>query len=194
MTKFDTVRKNLEANGFAVSCFATKEEACDYLAEKLAGKTVGHGGSMTLVEMGLPDRLAECTTLYRHGPGLEEPLSTQAYLCSVNGLAETGEIINIDGAGNRVSATMFGREELYLVVGKNKLAPDYDAALWRARNIAAPKNAKRLNRKTPCAVNADKCYNCSSPERICRAFTVLWKKPFGLKSAEVVLIDEDLGY
>ena len=194
MTKFDIVRKNLENNGFTVVCFSTKEEASDYLVEKLTGKTIGHGGSMTLAEMGLPDRLAECATFYPHGFGIEEPLSAQAYLCSANGLAETGEIINIDGAGNRVSATMFGREELYLIIGKNKLAPDYDSALWRARNIAAPKNAKRLNRKTPCAVNADKCYNCNSPERICRALTVLWKKPYGLKHAEVILINEDLGY
>lgn len=194
MTKFDTVRKNLETNGFIVTCFATKEEAADYLTEKLAGKTIGHGGSMTLVEMGLPERLAECATLYRHGFGIEEPLTSQAYLCSANALAETGEIINIDGAGNRVSSTMFGRDELYLIVGKNKLAPDYDSALWRARNIAAPLNAKRLNRKTPCAVKGDKCYNCNSPERICRALTVLWKKPYGLKSAEVILINENLGY
>lgn len=194
MTKFDTVRKNLETNGFIVTCFATKEEAADYLTEKLAGKTIGHGGSMTLVEMGLPERLAECATLYRHGFGIEEPLTSQAYLCSTNALAETGEIINIDGAGNRVSSTMFGRDELYLIVGKNKLAPDYDSALWRARNIAAPLNAKRLNRKTPCAVKGDKCYNCNSPERICRALTVLWKKPYGLKSAEVILINENLGY
>lgn len=194
MTKFNTVRKNLEQNGFAVSCFSTKEEASDYLTKKLAGKTVGHGGSMTLTKMGLLDRLESCCTLYRHVPGGNEPLSTQAYLCSANALAETGEIINIDGSGNRVSSTTFGREELYLVVGKNKLAPNYDAALWRARNIAAPKNAKRLNRKTPCAINADKCYNCNSPERICRALTVLWKKPNGFKAAEVILIDEDLGY
>lgn len=194
MADFENLRKNLEANGFAVSCFAAKEGACDYLVQKLAGKTIGCGGSMTLAEMGLPDRLDECATLYRHGCGQEEPLSTQAYLCSVNALAETGEIINIDGAGNRVSSTMFGREELYLVVGKNKISPDYDSALWRARNIAAPLNAKRLNRKTPCAVKGDKCYNCNSPERICRALTVLWKKPYGIKTAEVVLIDEDLGY
>lgn len=81
-----------------------------------------------------------------------------------------------------------------MVVGVNKIAPDYDSALWRARNIAAPLNAKRLGRKTPCAVRGDKCYNCSSPERICRALTVLWKKPFGIKRAEVVLVDQDLGY
>lgn len=196
MADFETLRKNLEVNGFAVSCFATKEEACDYLVKKLAGKTIGHGGSMTLVEMGLLDRLESHAVLYRHQPGNVPAgaLTAQAYLCSVNGLAETGEIINIDGTGNRVASTMFGHEELYLVVGKNKVAPDYDAALWRARNISAPLNAKRLNRKTPCAVKGDKCYNCNSPERICRALTVLWKKPYGIKTAEVVLINENLGY
>lgn len=194
MTNFDTLRTNLEANGFAVSVFATAEEATSYLTGKLAGKTIGHGGSMTLEEMGLPDALAQCATLYRHSRGSEEPMSTQVFLCSVNGLAETGEIINIDGAGNRVCGTIYGREEVYFVVGKNKIAPDYDAALWRARNIAAPKNAQRLGRKTPCAVNGDKCYNCKSPERICRALTVLWKKPITIKHAEVVLIDQDLGY
>lgn len=196
MTSFEVLRKNLEQNGFEVSCFATAAEACDYLDKKLDGKTVGHGGSMTLQEMGLLDRLADHTTLYRHQPGNVPAgaATAQAYLCSVNGLAETGEIINIDGTGNRVSSMTLGHEELYLIVGVNKIAPDYDAALWRARNIAAPLNAKRLGRKTPCAAKGDKCYNCSSPDRICRALTVLWKKPNGVKRVEVVLIDQKLGY
>lgn len=196
MANFETLRKNLEENGFEVSCFATAAEACDYLDNKLDGKTVGHGGSVTLQEMGLLDRLESHAVLYRHQPGNVPAgaATAQAYICSVNGLAETGEIINIDGTGNRVSSATFGHEELYLVVGVNKIAPDYDSALWRARNIAAPLNAKRLGRKTPCAVRGDKCYNCSSPERICRALTVLWKKPFGIKRAEVVLVDQDLGY
>ena len=196
MANFETLRKNLEENGFEVSCFATAAEACDYLDKKLDGKMVGHGGSVTLQEMGLLDRLGSHAVLYRHQPGNVPAgaATAQAYICSVNGLAETGEIINIDGTGNRVSSATFGHEELYLVVGVNKIAPDYDSALWRARNIAAPLNAKRLGRKTPCAVRGDKCYNCSSPERICRALTVLWKKPFGIKRAEVVLIDQDLGY
>ena len=196
MANFETLRKNLEENGFEVSCFATAAEACDYLDNKLDGKTVGHGGSVTLQEMGLLDRLGSHAVLYRHQPGNVPAgaATAQAYICSVNGLAETGEIINIDGTGNRVSSATFGHEELYLVVGVNKIAPDYDSALWRARNIAAPLNAKRLGRKTPCAVRGDKCYNCSSPERICRALTVLWKKPFGIKRAEVVLVDQDLGY
>lgn len=75
----------------------------------------------------------------------------------------------------------------------NKLAPDYDSALYRARNIASPLNAKRLNKKTPCAVKGDRCYNCSSPERICRGLSVLWEKPV-TGEFEVILINEELGY
>ena len=89
---------------------------------------------------------------------------------------------------------MFGHETVYLVVGSNKLAPDYESALWRARNIAAPKNAQRLNRKTPCAVKGDRCYDCSSPDRICRALVVLWGKPNTVKKMEILLVDEALGY
>lgn len=196
MANFEKLKGNLERNGFDVSCFDTAAEATGYLLEKLAGKTVGYGGSMTLSEMGLMDRLGERSTVVSHWQGdpIEKAAFTQAYLCSVNGIAETGEIVNIDGTGNRVCSTIFGHDELYLVVGRNKIAPDYEGALWRARNIASPKNAQRLGRRTPCAVKGDKCYDCDSPERICRALTVLWKKPNGVKRAEVVLIDQELGY
>ena len=103
-------------------------------------------------------------------------------------------MVNIDGVGNRIASTVFGHEELYLVVGRNKLAPDYDGAVWRARNVASPKNAIRLQRKTPCAVKGDKCYDCNSPERLCRGMTVLWQASNGIGRTEVVLIDEDLGF
>lgn len=114
-------------------------------------------------------------------------------MSSVNGIAETGEIINIDGNCNRVAGTLFGHEKVYLVAGSNKIEADYEKALYRARNIAAPLNAKRLNRNTPCAVSGDKCYNCKSPERICKGLTVLWQMPSG-REYEVILIDEKLGY
>ena len=120
-------------------------------------------------------------------------MGAQVYITSVNGLAETGELINIDGAGNRVAGTLFGHEKVYFVVGRNKLAPTYDQALWRARNIAAPKNAQRLKCKTPCAVKGDRCYDCKSPDRICRGLVVLWEAMMGMEM-EVVLVDEDLGY
>ena len=196
MTDFTKVRANLERRGFQVSCFAAAQEAADYLTAKLEGKTIGYGGSMTLKQLGLMECLEGRAALLGHWSGStrQEAAAAPIYLTSVNGLAETGELINIDGTGNRVASTIFGHEEVYFLIGRNKLAPDYDAALWRARNIASPKNAHRLGCKTPCAVKGDKCYDCSSPERICRALAVLWEKPKGIGRAEVVLIDEDLGY
>ena len=127
------------------------------------------------------------------GGELRRAMLADVYLTSVNGLAETGEIVNIDGNCNRVAASMFGPKRVYYVVGINKIAPDFEKALWRARNVAAPKNAQRLGKKTPCAVKADRCYDCKSPERICRGLSVLWRKPTGFEQAEVVLIEEELG-
>lgn len=202
MTDFSTVKQNLEQRGFAVSTFATAAEAADYLTHCLAGKTVSFGGSMTLEAMGMYDCLCKSSTVYSHWHPIEgmsadelrlRAMTTEAYLTSANGLAETGEIINIDGTGNRVAATLFGHETVYFVIGRNKLAPDYDAALWRARNIAAPKNAQRLGMPTPCAVNGDRCYDCKSPKRICRGLVVLWEAVKSCRT-EIVLVDEDLGY
>ena len=197
MTDFAKVEQNLTALGYTVKTFATGAEAAAYLNGAIDGTTVGIGGSMSVQQLGLYDLLASHNEVHWHwvnGPAeREQAVGTQVYLTSVNGLAETGELINIDGAGNRVASTLFGHKRVYFVVGANKIAPDYDAALWRARNIAAPKNAQRLKRKTPCAVKADRCYDCSSPERICRELVVLWNKPMGVDTMEIVLIDQDLG-
>ena len=196
MYDFSKVKASLEERGFAVSCFATAEEAMDYLDGKLDGKSIGIGGSMTIRDMWLDQRLETHNQVIWHWKDgtTQEAAGAQVYLTSVNGLAETGEIINIDGTGNRVASTIFGHEEVYFIVGRNKLAPDYDGALWRARNIASPKNAQRLGKKTPCAVKGDKCYDCKSPQRICRALTVLWEAPTGIGRSEVVLIDQELGF
>lgn len=199
---FTNVKRNLEARGFAVSTFAAAEAAAEYLNAQIDGATVSFGGSMTLEALKLYDRLHTHNTVYSHWhvpEGMDaaevqrSAQSSRHYLLSANGLAETGEIINIDGTGNRVASSLFGHEKVWFVVGRNKLAPTYDEALWRARNIAAPKNAQRLGVKTPCAVNGERCYDCKSPQRICRGLVVLWE---AMKSCEteIVLIDEDLGY
>ena len=199
---FTKVAENLKKLGYQVSVFDTKEQAADYLCGEIKDTTVGFGGSITLRDMGLYERLQETNKVAWHmypaaGQNKDElrmlARNTDVYLTSANGLAETGEIINIDGAGNRVSESIFGHKKVYFVIGKNKLAEDYDKALWRARNIAGPKNAQRLNRKTPCAAKADRCYNCSSPDRICKVLSVFWGAPMGA-DCEVVLIKEDLGY
>lgn len=199
---FTNVKENLEKLGYAVACFETKEEAADYIDAKVDGTTVGFGGSATLHEMGLYEKLSSHNEVYWHHKLPEgtdhmtvrkQAAAAKVYFSSVNGLAETGEIINIDGMGNRLASIFFGHEKVFLVVGANKIAPDYDAALWRARNIASPKNAQRLGMKTPCAVKGDRCYNCSSPDRICRGLSVHWRNLMG-SDTEIVLINEELGY
>ena len=200
MTDFSRVKQNLEARGFRVSVFATAAEAADYLDSAIDNTSVGFGGSVTLEQMGLYERLERHDRVNWHwrptvdgADARQAAMTAEHYITSVNGLAETGELINIDGTGNRVASTLYGHKKVWFVVGRNKLAPTYEEALWRARNIAAPKNAQRLKRKTPCGVKADHCYDCKSPERICRGLVVLWEA-IGSMEMEVVLVDEALGY
>ena len=199
---FTAVRGALEARGYRVSVFPTKEAAGEYLNAQIDGVSVGFGGSVTLGELGLCESLSSHNTVLSHwslpeGMTADEArrrgMDAEVFLTSVNGLAGTGEIINIDGTGNRVASTLFGHKRVYFVVGRNKLAPTFDEALWRARNVAGPKNARRLGVGTPCAAKGDRCYDCDSPERICRGLVVLWRSMRGC-DAEVVLVDEELGY
>ena len=199
---FTKVKSALEARGFKDSAFPTAAEAARYLNGQIDGVSVSFGGSVTLEQMGLFESLGQHNEVLSHWhvPAGKDPaeirakaMTTEVYLTSANGLAETGEIVNIDGTGNRVSGMLFGHKKVYFVVGRNKLAPDYDGALWRARNIAAPKNAQRLGTRTPCAARGDRCYDCKSPQRICRGLVVLWEAMKGCET-EVVLVDEELGY
>ncbi len=199
---FSKVEQALKARGYSVTVCQTKEKASEYLNERIDGASVGFGGSVTLAEMKLYDSLSKHNTVHSHWnvPEGKTPdemrraaMGADVYICSANGLSETGEIINVDGSGNRVASTLFGHKKVYFVIGRNKLAPTHEKAAWRARNVAGPKNAQRLGRKTPCAARADKCYDCNSPERICGALVVLWRPMTGC-DMEVVLVDEDLGY
>ena len=198
---FDHLREKLEKNGFAVSVFATGEEAAAYLNEQIDQRTVGMGGSMTIAELGLRESLSRHNVVFSHGftpapPAQVQQLAAGAevYLLSANGIAEsTGEIISIDGVGNRAASTLFGHRKVYFVAGRNKVSPDYVSALYRVRNVVAPKNARRMGIKTPCAAKADRCYNCKSPERICRGLVVHYQRMLSMEM-EVVLVDEELGY
>ncbi len=195
-------QKKLSVLGYTVKVFDDKTQATEYLAGTLQGKRIGLGGSVSIGEMGLYERLVENNTVLWHlrlsaGEDVlqvrKAASQAEVYITSVNGLSKAGEIVNIDNTGNRVAAATFGCEKVYFIIGKNKIAPDLAAAIDRARNIAAPLNAKRLGLKTPCAVRADKCYDCDSPQRICRNLSIFWKKPTGCEY-EVLLINENLGY
>ena len=196
---FERVKENLERRGYQVRTFATAAEAADYLDGAIDGATVGFGGSVTLQQMGLAERLGTHNQVIWHwqsGAGvLPQAAQTQVYVTSVNGLVESGEIVNIDGVGNRVSSMFYGHQRVYFVIGRNKLSPTLEEALHRVRNVVAPRNAQRLGKKTPCAAQADRCYDCKSPDRICRGLAVLWEPMMGMEaSTEVLLVDEDLGY
>ena len=199
---FEKVTQRLISLGYTVSVFERASDATEYLAASLSGRNIGIGGSMTVKELGLFDRLRENNEVAWHlypdedmtaDETIDKAKGAEIYISSVNALSEDGEMINIDGRCNRIAATLYGAKKTYLIIGKNKLAESFDAALHRARNVAAPKNAKRLNKKTPCAIKGDRCYNCNSPDRICRALTVFWTKPRGM-DYEIILVNEELGY
>ena len=198
---FEQLKSKLEANGFQVTTFPTGEAAAAYLNQAIDHTTVGMGGSVTLTELGLQQSLSAHNILYNHGfspcsadMARDLAAGAEVYVLSANGIAaDTGEIINIDGCGNRAASSLYGHKKVYFVAGKNKISPDFPSALQRVRNVVAPKNAQRLHRKTPCAAKGDRCYNCSSPERICNGLVVLYKKMQSM-DMEVVLIDQELGY
>lgn len=193
------LQKNLESRGYTYRYFPTAQEAADYLTGQFTGKTIGFGGSVTFQELGLYEKLSAHNTVFWHwktpGPEtLAQAAQAQVYLTSANALAETGELVNIDGTGNRISAATGAHETVCYLLGINKVTETFDQALWRARNIAAPLNARRLGRKTPCALKDLKCYDCKSPQRICKGLSVLWRPMGGIQETQVILVGQELGY
>lgn len=195
----------LETHGFTAHYCSSLQEAFDYIVSEAAdAATVGFGGSMTIVDMAVEARLrAAGKEILNHGaPGLlpEERLaimrrqqSCDLFLTGCNAVTLTGEIINIDATGNRVSAMTFGPAKVIVVVSRNKLVDGMvDDAIARVKEWASPPNAKRISAKTPCAVTGA-CADCNSPDRICRVITVMERKP-RLTDLHVLVVNEDAGF
>ena len=202
MERLKILANNLTEKGYEVKIFQNGEEVSQYLNDKIDNTSVGFAGSMTIEKLGLYESLTKHNQVVWHhriGQGQtskqvrDNAINTKIYLTSANAVSLDGQIINIDATCNRVASIFYGHEKVYFIIGKNKIENDYDSALYRARNIAGPKNAQRLGVKTPCAINGDKCYDCKSPERICRGLSVLWSKPL-LSNIEILLVNENLGY
>lgn len=178
----EVLKKNFERHEFETSFFETREQAVNYLQAQIKGRKVAFGGSVTLQEMGLFDALSKENEVIWHWnePGaqtLARAREAQIYITSANGVSETGELVNIDGTGNRVAQTLYGPEKVYFVVGKNKIEKDLSSALSRARNVAAPLNAKRLKADTPCSKTGEKCFDCSSEPASASATVILERRP-----------------
>jgi len=194
---------SLKKNHYTVNFFEKSEEAAEYLDSSLDGQVIGFGDSATMIHMGMYQRLSTHNTVYDPNQGrnndeflelAKKCLTADIYLTSVNALSETGEMVNIDGTGNRIAGSLFGHRKVYFIIGTNKIEPDLDKAIWRARNIAAPKNAKKYDLSTPCVIKGDRCYDCASPKRICNAMVIYMKKMDDIDDVEIILINEKLGF
>ena len=166
------------------------------------GSTVSFGGSMTLTECGMMDALhsadiklldraraktpEETTDIYH------QALSADYYLMSSNAVTLDGQLVNVDGNGNRVAALIYGPAQVILMVGMNKVVKDVDSAYKRIHTLTAPTNAMRLSLKTPCQASGV-CRDCTSPDCIC-AQTVITRYSRAKGRITVILIGETLGY
>ena len=198
--------KALERNKFVVHYFETGAEAVAYLKNRIRNKCVAIGDSYTLLEIGVHDALSEVnediTDIQRPLPSESfrdtalRTMGRDVFLTSVNALSQTGEMVNIDGTGNRVAASLFGSQEVFFVLGINKITPDLASAIYRARNVAAPLNSKKNKKSSlnPCAILDEKCYDCGSPDRICNALTIYYKKMRNMQTMEIIIINESLGF
>ena len=168
------------------------------------GSSVAWGGSMTIRDMGLTKALHERASLEIWDRDLapdrdaaqaiyRKTFSADYYLSSVNAISESGEIVNIDGNGNRVAAITFGPKHVILVVGINKVAQNLEAAISRARSLAAPVNMMRFaDLNTPCKHDGT-CHDCKSPDSICNYIQIMRNShPTGRHI--VVIVGEELGY
>lgn len=195
---------NLERNnmhGYFVPNAAAALETVKGLLKE--GDTVAVGSSMTLFEVGVIDLLRQGNYHFidRHRPGLtkeqlrEDSLKTfsaDVFFTSSNAITEEGELYNVDGKGTRVAPMLYGPEKVIVVAGVNKIVRDLPEAIERNKEWAAPTNARRLNRKTPC-VEMGVCIDCKSPERICNEYTLIRRQIDG-ERIHVILVDEALGY
>lgn len=190
--ELEKIAEALRRRNFEAEVCATRDAALARVKELAAGaKTLGTGGSATVNEIGAIDALKEMgLATFPHGAPEEQV--ADIYLLSANALLADGRIVNIDGTCNRVSASLYGPKKVVYVIGRNKVVEGgVDDAIVRIKAKACPPNARRLGRRTPCAVGA--CTNCSSPDRMCKALVVFEGKPTHLP-VHVLLVDEDLGF
>lgn len=202
--KINTTINSLKKNGMNGYLVNSHDELIEKIKEITSeGDTVSCGGSMTLFETGVIDHL-RCGR-YKFLDRYEEGLTSEdiknifrsafladVYFVGTNAITEDGELYNVDGNGNRVAAMLYGPDKVIVIAGVNKIVKDMDEAIVRLKQVAAPANAKRLNKTTPCT-KVGHCMNCASKERICNEYTVI-KKQNNKDRIHVIFLNEELGY
>jgi len=198
----EKVIKALNKNNIKARYFEDAESAMNVLLDEInVEESVGIGGSMTISQLGIPEKLKKRgNKVYFHW--LESTpedvdkarlLASRAdvYLTSTNALTEKGQLVNIDGIGNRVTSMVYGPKKVFVLCGMNKITKDLDDALEHIKSNTY-RNARRLKLNTPCAITG-KCNDCDSPQRMCNVTVIIEKKPNKVE-IEVMIINEELGY
>ena len=205
--KLNETKEQLEANNFEVTIAAGISDAKTIVLEKLIPQLkpqrISWGGSMTFVASGLYQALkdakdmevVDAIDLSLSKSELMErkraSLLVDLFITGTNAITEDGQLVNLDMIGNRVGALTFGPKHVIVLVGRNKIVPDIEDAMARIKDFAAPANAMRLDKKTPCSKTAY-CHECNSPDRICNTWTIT-EKSFPKHRVKIVLINEAVG-
>ena len=194
----------LNANNIECMLAKSREEALARALELIPEDAeVGLGGSVSVEEIGLLQKLRDGDyTLhdqYEIGIDMEENMARRRkgmvapyFVTGTNAITEDGQLVNLDGMGNRVAAQMFGPTKVVLIAGTNKIVKDVHEAFDRLQNVAAPTNAKRVGMGTPCAETGE-CIDCDSPMRICNMYTIIRRMMFPGR-VTLILVDEKLGF
>ena len=195
--------KNLESRHFEAYYCANREEALRKALELIPeGASVGWGGTMTATGIGLMDALHagpyrpmdrdRCATAEERERLQREMFFADAFVTGANALSLDGQMVNIDGTGNRLAPIVYGPGMVLVIAGMNKVEDTLDAAMTRARTVAAPMNKQRFPNQTPCGITGT-CADCKSPESICNQILITRNcRPAG--RIKFILIGEDLGF
>ena len=196
----EKVIKGLKSRNMEGYYARSKEEALKIALSLIPeGSSVTMGGCVSAAQIGLVAALKEGNYDFIDRDQEEDKRAAMlkaydadVFLASVNGMSEDGVLVNIDGNSNRVSAIAQGPRKVIFIVGMNKVCPDTDSALKRARGIAAPTNAQRFGLSTPCAKTGS-CMDCKSPDTICCQFLItrFSRHPGRI---HVILVNENLGF
>lgn len=181
---------------------STADEAVEKVLELIpTGDVVSWGGVATVDELGIKERLRHrgqpvidrdtARTPEERMAMLHQALTCDTFLMSSNAISEDGQLVNIDGMGNRVAAMCYGPRQVVVIAGMNKVLGTLDDAIARARNIAAPASAQRFGIKTPCGLTGQ-CGDCTSPDCIC-SYVVVTRYSMVHERIKVILVGEDLG-
>ncbi len=202
--RIDRTMRNLKDNGFNAAYAHDIREAKDMVLGMIEpGMSVGIGGSVTVRSMGIIEELkSRGNKVFDHWEAGHTPdevfdirraqITSDVFLSSTNAITMSGELINIDGTGNRVASMIFGPKKVIVVAGANKIVETVEDGIKRARNVAAPLNSIRLNKNNSCN-HTGICSDCNTRDRICKITTIIERKP-DYTDFNIVLVGEDMGY